>query len=125
MVSQKSDAFHNISFGRLRRLRRLVLFTYGFFRAIRPNSPTSCARRLTIDSMISTPRSFPNSNMTVRADFHRSSFNFRLINRSVVAVVLGLRQQPNRFLIHLEFLCFFIIDCTVGRLNSIFFVISR
>ena len=71
IVSQKSNGFRSISFAYLRRLRRLVLFKYGFFRETRPNNRTSCARRLTVDSLISIPRSFSSSDVTVRADFRR------------------------------------------------------
>ena len=44
-VSQKSNGFRSISFAYLSRLRRLILFTYGFFRATRQNNFTSCVRR--------------------------------------------------------------------------------
>ena len=75
IVSPKPNGFRRIAY--LRHLKRLVLFTYGFFRAIQPNSSTSYGRRLTVDSLISISRSFSNSNMTVHADFRHSSFNFR------------------------------------------------
>ena len=82
-VSHKSNRFRSI----FRRLRRLVLFAYGFFRPTRPNNRTSCARCLTVDSLLSTRRSFSSSDVTVRADFRRWNFSFRWINRSVVEVM--------------------------------------
>ena len=69
IVSQNSNGFRSIPFAYLRRLRRFVLFTYGFFQTTRPNNPTSCARRLAVDSPMSIPRSFSSSDVTVRADF--------------------------------------------------------
>ena len=77
IVSQKLKGLRSISFAYLKCSRRLVLFTYGFFRTAQPNSSTSCARRLTVDSLISIPRSFSDSTVTVRIDIHRLIFNFR------------------------------------------------
>jgi hypothetical protein len=117
-ISQKSIGFFNISFAYLRRFIRFILLMYGFFRATRPNNPASCAQCQTVDVLINIFNSFSSSLVTLRADFRRSDFNFRWINRSVVAVVLRCRSQPNRFPIHLIFLYFLIIDCTVARLNN-------
>ena len=77
IVSQKSNSFRSISFGYLRCLTRLVLFTYDFFRVTQSNNPTSCARHLTVDLLVSICRSFSSSDVTVRVDFRRSSFSFR------------------------------------------------
>ena len=53
IVSQKPNDLRSISFGYLRRLRRLVLFTYGSFWATQSNSSTLCPRHLTVHSLIS------------------------------------------------------------------------
>ena len=76
---------------RSRRLPRLTLLTYCFFRVTRPFKPISCNRRCTVCSEMVISNSDSISIFTDDADFHRSTFTFRCTIRSR-SYVFGLRR---------------------------------
>jgi hypothetical protein len=97
---KKSTGFSSISLANLSHFPRLILFTYGFLRAHRPNNLTSCACFRIVSACNEIPIFFSIPTFTVKADFRQSSLSLRWISRSVVAADFLLRPRPNKLPIH-------------------------